>query len=91
MAELRLQSWSPQRLGMVLSQKIHKNELKVLQLEQQLQLKNPSLILERGCGILFDLEGKSIRSVEDAAPGQKIRVRLSDGTLFCDITEIETL
>ena len=90
-AELRLQSWSPQRLGMVLSQKIHKNELKVLQLEQQLQLKNPSLILERGCGILFDLEGKSIRSVEDAAPGQKIRVRLSDGTLFCDITEIETL
>jgi len=91
MAELRLQSWSPQRLGMVLSQKIHKYELKVLQLEQQLQLKNPSLILERGCGILFDLEGKSIRSVEDAAPGQKIRVRLSDGTLFCDITEIETL
>ena len=91
MAELRLQSWSPQRLGMVLSQKIHKYELKVLQLEQQLQLKNPSLILERGCGILFDLEGKSICSVEDAAPGQKIRVRLSDGTLFCDITEIETL
>ena len=76
------------RLDTLLSQKIHRSEVRLLQLEQQLQLKNPSLILERGCGILYDEDGHSIRSVNDTKPGQQIRVRLSDGTLHCDVNEI---
>ena len=77
-------------MGLFLSQKLHKYELQLLQLEQQLQLKNPSLILERGCGILFDDKGKTIRSVQDTSPGQTIRVRLTDGTLNCEVTDVES-
>ncbi|MBR2001007.1 MAG: exodeoxyribonuclease VII large subunit [Firmicutes bacterium] len=88
LAELRLQNSSPQRLGMLLSQKLHTYELQLLQLQQQLQLKNPSLILERGCGILLDEQGNTIRSVNDTKPGQRINVKMADGMLNCDITEV---
>jgi len=88
LAELRLQNCSPQRLGMLLSQKLHTYELQLLQLQQQLQLKNPSLILERGCGILLDEQGNTIRSVNDTKPGQRISVKIADGMLNCDITEV---
>ncbi|MBQ6685337.1 MAG: exodeoxyribonuclease VII large subunit [Firmicutes bacterium] len=88
-SEHRIQK-EKQHLGLFLSQKLHKYELQLLQLEQQLQLKNPSLILERGCGILFDDKGKTIRSVQDTSPGQTIRVRLTDGTLNCEVTDVES-
>ena len=94
---MRVERWEhriaqeKQRLGHLLSQKIHGYEVQVMQLEQQLQLKNPSLILERGCGILFDEKGSSIRSIKETKPGQKIHVRLNDGTLDCDITHVEPL
>jgi len=88
-SEHRIQK-EKQHLGLFLSQKLHKYELQLLQLEQQLQLKNPSLILERGCGILFDDKGKTIRSVQDTSPGQTIRVRLADGTLNCEVTDVES-
>ena len=94
---MRVERWEhriaqeKQRLGHMLSQKIHGYEVQLMQLEQQLQLKNPSLILERGCGILFDENGSSIRSIKETKPGQKIHVRLNDGTLDCDITHVEPL
>ena len=84
-------STEQQRLSMYISQKIHRKELELIQLEQQLQLKNPSLILERGCGILFDKTGKTIRSIADTNPGDTIQIRLADGTLHCDVNDIETL
>lgn len=89
-SEHRIQN-EKQRLGILISQKLHKYELQLMQLEQQLKLKNPELILERGCGILFDEHGASIRSVNDTKPGQKIHVRLTDGTLNCDVTDVKPL
>lgn len=82
---------SAQQLRMRMDQKLHGNEMRLAQLERQLQLKNPFLILERGCGIVMDENGTSIRSVSDTEPGQKIRVRLTDGTLYCDITDVESV
>jgi len=80
-----------QRLKTRMDQLLHENEMKLTQWKHQLQLKNPSLILERGCGILFDEGGTAIRSAADAKPGQKIRVRLSDGTLHCNVTEVRAM
>ena len=94
---MRVERWEhriaqeKQRLGHMLSQKIHGYEVQIMHLEQQLQLKNPSLILERGCGILFDEKGSSIRSIKETKPGQKIHVLLNDGTLDCDITHVKPL
>lgn len=78
-----------QRLRSSMERIFHGNELRLTQQMHQLQLKNPSLILERGCGILYDEDGGCIRHAAQARSGQKIRVRLSDGVLHCQVTEVD--
>lgn len=80
-----------QRLKTQMEQLLQKNEKELTRLYHQLEVNNPSLILKRGCGILLDENGASIRSAAQARPGQNIQVRLRDGALYCGVTEVKVM
>ena len=48
---------------------------------------DPMRILSRGYGIVTDPSGSYIRSVKETGPGERIRVRLTDGELDCTVEE----
>lgn len=50
---------------------------------------NPLAVLSRGYGAVFDGEGKVVKSVEGLNVGEKIKVRLSDGSFDADIVSVE--
>ena len=50
---------------------------------------NPLAVLSRGYGAVFDGEGKVVKSVEGLKVGEKIKVRLSDGSFDADIVSVE--
>lgn len=50
---------------------------------------NPLAVLSRGYGAVFDGEGKVVKSVESLNVGEKIKVRLSDGSFDADIVSVE--
>ena len=50
---------------------------------------NPLAVLSRGYGAVFDGDGKVVKSVENLNVGEKIKVRLSDGSFDADIVSVE--
>lgn len=50
---------------------------------------NPLAVLSRGYGAVFDGEGKVVKSVENLNIGEKIKVRLSDGSFDANIVSLE--
>lgn len=50
---------------------------------------NPLQIMERGYGLVFAPDERLIKSVKQVSPGEKIAVRIKDGTLACQIEEIK--
>ena len=48
---------------------------------------SPLKVLSRGYAIPADETGRVLRGVEDAVPGQRLRLRLRDGTLGCTVNE----
>ena len=62
-----------------------KEELK--HLEAQLELLNPKSVLSRGYSISLDENGKTISSVKQINPEQKIRTVVSDGEVISKVIE----
>ncbi|WP_368292565.1 exodeoxyribonuclease VII large subunit [Dehalobacter sp. TBBPA1] len=60
-------------------------------LSAKIDLLSPLNILGRGYSLAYDIEGKLIKTVRQAAAGDALSVRLSDGTLICEVTDIEEL
>lgn len=58
-------------------------------LSAKIDLLSPLNILGRGYSLAYDTEGKLIKTVRQAAPGDALSVRLSDGTLICEVTDTE--
>jgi exodeoxyribonuclease VII large subunit len=48
---------------------------------------SPLAVLARGYALVHH-ERRVIRSVEEIAPGQKIGVRMNDGTLRCEVQAV---
>ena len=58
-----------------------------IRLAASLDALSPLKVLSRGYAIASDADGKILRSAADAAPGDKVRIELSDGSLGCVVEE----
>ena len=66
---------------------VHREELKIEKIKSQVESMDPMRILSRGYGIVTDPSGAYIRSVKETGPGDRIRVRLTDGELDCRVED----
>lgn len=63
------------------------NTQKISSLEKHLNAVNPLGVLKRGYSITMNNEGKALKSVEEAKPGQKLKTYLNDGIIVSEIKE----
>lgn len=68
---------------------LNKNFIKLNNLENNLHLLNPVLSLDKGNGIVTNMEGNILRSVKEIYVNNKIKILMKDGTLVATINEIE--
>ena len=58
-------------------------------LAAKLDLLSPLAILGRGYSLTYDAEGKLLRSVQKVEVDEQIRIRLGEGSLYCQVLEKE--
>ena len=68
---------------------VKEREKELLNLDNKLQLLNPSLSLESGYGLLTDLNGKTIKSIDSIRLNESINIKIKDGSLKVVVIEIE--
>lgn len=56
----------------------------------KLNALSPLAVLSRGYAAVFSSAGKSILSAEAVKPGDRISVRMRDGSLRCEVNDVET-
>ncbi|MFO0963293.1 MAG: exodeoxyribonuclease VII large subunit [Phycisphaerales bacterium] len=57
--------------------------------ERQLRALGPAQVLARGYSLTFDAQGRLLRRAADAAPGDRLRTRLADGTIDSAVERVE--
>ncbi|CAM5273865.1 exodeoxyribonuclease VII large subunit [Rhodanobacter lindaniclasticus] len=70
-----------QRLRQSIERRLERDRLTLQQSARALHAISPLATLERGYAILFDGEGKVLRSVQGVEPDTALRARLADGDL----------
>jgi exodeoxyribonuclease VII large subunit len=56
-------------------------------LEQRLVALNPEAILQRGYALVRLPDGRLVRSIQQAIPGEALQVRVSDGNFAVRVLE----
>ena len=79
-----LQTWR-EKLDSVLCCQKEKLHARLTQAESLLRVLGPQGTLERGYSITLDADGRLLRGVGDARPGQRIVTRLSDGDVLSTV------
>lgn len=67
------------RLHAALARALHDRRVSVESAARNLDLVGPVAVLKRGFSVTLTPDGRAVRSIADAAPGQLIRTRLPDG------------
>lgn len=68
------------------------NKKKLLQVNAaKLESLSPLSVLSRGYGVVSDEKGMVAKSAAQLCPGEKINVRMNDGTVKCTVDEILSL
>lgn len=80
-----------QRLHQSIERRLERDRLTLQQSARALHAVSPLATLERGYAILFDGEGKVLRSVRGVEPDTALRARLADGKLALRVEEREIL
>jgi exodeoxyribonuclease VII large subunit len=70
-----------QRLRQAMARQLERERHALEQAARTLHAVSPLATLERGYAILFDENGKVLRSVQNVEPGTALRARLADGEL----------
>ncbi|WP_243041129.1 exodeoxyribonuclease VII large subunit [Dyella sedimenti] len=70
-----------QRLRRTVERRLERDRLALRHAGRALHAISPLATLERGYAILFDAEGKVVRSAKDVSDGASLRGRLADGEL----------
>ncbi len=65
-----------------------KQEFALETLIGKLDALNPLKVLKRGFSVATDIDGKNVKSVKNVSVGDKIRVRVDDGSFLSEVTEI---
>lgn len=76
-------------LNYVMEKKFMDKKSLLVSLKNNLDLLNPLLALDRGCGILIDKEGNLIKSVDDTAIDDEINILLKDGRIRSIVKSID--
>jgi exodeoxyribonuclease VII large subunit len=76
-----------QRLRRAIAQALERRRTALRHAGRALHAISPLATLERGYAILFDSDGKVLRSVQSAPPGSALRARLADGELGLRVEE----
>ncbi|WP_199097942.1 exodeoxyribonuclease VII large subunit [Dyella sp. ASV21] len=80
LARRRLQELS-QRMRQSMERRLERDRLTLQQTGRALHAISPLATLDRGYAILFDADGKVLRSAQQATEGTPLRARLADGEL----------
>ena len=64
-----------------LEKKLINRRTKLLNIKNRLDLLNPMIGLDKGCGVIIDNKGKFIKSIDDAQVGEEINIILRDGSI----------
>ncbi len=73
------------------NQSISRNSQRFVALTAKLDAMSPLKVLTRGYAMAQAADGSILRSVRQAEPGQRISVRLSDGSLSATVMKVEEL
>lgn len=73
------------------SKNLHGHKQKFLSLAAKLDAMSPLKVLTRGYSLTTTQDGAVLHSVKMSKPGQKIDVRLADGILCADITDVKEI
>ncbi len=76
-----------QRLRQAMARQLERERHALQEAARTLHAVSPLATLERGYAILFDADGKVLRSARDAEPGSALRARLADGELPLRVRE----
>ncbi|HEX7732238.1 MAG TPA: exodeoxyribonuclease VII large subunit, partial [Rhodanobacter sp.] len=76
-----------QRLRQAMARRLERGRHALQQAARTLHAVSPLATLERGYAILFDANGKVLRSVQGVEPGDALRARLADGELAVRVEE----
>ena len=57
-------------------------------LQARIEAADPRRILERGYALAVDGDGVVLKSASGCAPGDKVSVMFSDGTLECSVNKV---
>jgi len=74
------------RLQQSIERRMERDTLTLRQAGRALHAVSPLATLERGYAILFDAEGKVLRSAQNVVEGTPLRARLADGELPLQVT-----
>ncbi|GAB3791763.1 exodeoxyribonuclease VII large subunit [Dyella agri] len=76
-----------QRLRQAIARQLERERYALQQAARTLHAVSPLATLERGYAILFDADGKVLRSAQGVEPGAALRARLADGELPLRVRE----
>ncbi len=79
-----------QRLTLAWSRHAERQARRLKELARALHAVSPLEVLQRGYAILFDHDGKVLRSVRGVRPGDPLRARLADGELPLHVDDPNT-
>ncbi len=71
----------PRDFAAALARDLERRHGRVEQLEGQLKLLDPTLVLQRGYALITDANGHAVTSVQELKPGQDVSARLADGQI----------
>jgi exodeoxyribonuclease VII large subunit len=64
--------------------------LQLASISAKLELVSPLATLQRGYAIVEDRQGKLIRQTKDVSIGQRVRTRIADGDIDCEVIQINS-
>ena len=76
------------RIQKEVSRLLEEKDRKLLSRLEMLDSLSPSRVLKRGYSVTFNESG-AIRCVDEVKNGETIRTKLTDGTIYSSVTEIQ--
>ncbi len=76
-----------QRMRRAIARSLETRQARSRHLGHALHAVSPLATLERGYAIVFDADGKTLRSVRGIRQGSRLRIRLADGTLAAHVDD----
>ena len=76
-------------LNYMFEKKLNKENKKLAFLNNKLNVLNPSLSLDKGYGILYNSQGKLIKTIDELNIDDELNILLKDGTIKTLITKVD--